>query len=128
VGLHGTDNTRTHKTLLGKAVALAVDTIGSRLATRWIHSSTEIPDSLSIRRIKGVRRTPVHDPWFRVRTAQIYDNLDMAPNGHRIFRSGTMLAEAVNYPDKELAINLGQVFGSLAGIPTKNPAFGVTAA
>jgi len=128
VGLHRTDNTRTHKNILGKAVALAVDTIGSRSVTRWIHSSTEIPDSSSIRRIKGVRRTPVHDPWFRVRTAQIHDNPDMAPNGHRIFRSGTTLAEAEDYPDKVLAINLGQVFGGLAGIPTKNPAFGVIAA
>ena len=38
------------------------------------------------------------------------------------------LAEAKNCPGKDLAINLGQVFGNRAGIPTKNPAFGMTAA
>ena len=69
----------------------------------------------------------MRSPWFRVRTAWIRDNLDMAPNGHRISQSGMTLAEAENNPDKGLAINLGQVFGNLAGIPTKNPAFGMTA-
>ena len=69
----------------------------------------------------------MHDPWFRVRTAQIRDNLDMAPNGHRIFQSEMALAEAENYPEKELVINPGRVFGNLAGIPIKDPVFGMIA-
>ena len=37
------------------------------------------------------------------------------------------LAEAGSTPDRELAINLGQVFGNRFGIPTKDPAFGMIA-
>ncbi len=37
------------------------------------------------------------------------------------------MAEAEIYPDRELAINPGQVFGSLNGIAGKDPAFGLEA-
>jgi len=37
------------------------------------------------------------------------------------------LAEAENYPDEELAINFGEVFGNLGGIPVKNAAVDMTA-
>jgi flagellar biosynthesis protein FlhA len=40
---------------------------------------------------------------------------------------GVTIAEAEIQPDRELAINPGQVFGSLEGIPGKDPAFGLEA-
>ena len=40
---------------------------------------------------------------------------------------GVSMAEADVFPDRELAINPGQVFGSLEGIKTKDPAFGLDA-
>ena len=40
---------------------------------------------------------------------------------------GVAAGEAEVYPDRELAINPGQVFGKLDGIPTTDPAFGLDA-
>ena len=40
---------------------------------------------------------------------------------------GVAVAESEVYPDRDLAINPGQVFGTLDGIKTKDPAFGLEA-
>lgn len=57
----------------------------------------------------------------------IRDNLDLSPNTYRITMMGVSFGEAEVYPDKTLAINPGQVFGEIAGTPTKDPAFGLDA-
>ena len=40
---------------------------------------------------------------------------------------GVNFGEAEVQPDKDLAINPGQVFGQVPGIPTKDPAFNLDA-
>ena len=52
---------------------------------------------------------------------------DLAPSAYRLTLMGVILAEAEIYPDREMAINPGQVFGSLNGITAKDPAFGLDA-
>ena len=49
-------------------------------------------------------------------SVHIRDNLDLLPNAYRLTLMGVSVAEAEIYPDRELAINPGQVFGSLNGI------------
>jgi flagellar biosynthesis protein FlhA len=49
------------------------------------------------------------------------------PTAYRISLMGVAAGEAEVYPDRELAINPGQVFGKLDGIPTTDPAFGLDA-
>jgi flagellar biosynthesis protein FlhA len=49
------------------------------------------------------------------------------PTGYRISLMGVAVAEAEVYPDRELAINPGQVFGNLEGVKTRDPAFGLEA-
>ncbi|MBS7690045.1 flagellar biosynthesis protein FlhA [Pseudomonas lalucatii] len=46
----------------------------------------------------------------------------LPPDAH-----GVSVAEAEVYPDRELAINPGQVFGTLNGMAAKDPAFGLEA-
>lgn len=60
-------------------------------------------------------------------SVHIRDNLDLLPNAYRLTLMGVSVAEAEIYPDRELAINPGQVFGSLNGIAGKDPAFGLEA-
>ncbi len=60
-------------------------------------------------------------------TVHIRDNLDLAPSAYRLTLMGVTLAEAEIYPDRELAINPGQVYGPLNGITAKDPAFGLEA-
>ena len=67
------------------------------------------------------------DLGFLIPPIHIRDNLDLTPNVYRISLLGVTLAEAEIHPDMDLAINPGQVFGTLNGIPTKDPAFGLEA-
>jgi flagellar biosynthesis protein FlhA len=62
-----------------------------------------------------------------VPSVHIRDNLDLLPGAYRITLMGVNVGEAEVYPDRELAINPGQVFGALKGIETKDPAFGLEA-
>ncbi|HEX5207081.1 MAG TPA: flagellar biosynthesis protein FlhA [Steroidobacteraceae bacterium] len=78
-------------------------------------------------RVRGVRRKLSQDLGFLVPPVHIRDNLDLAPNVYRINLSGVPVGESVIYPDKELAINAGRVFGPLQGIATRDPAFGMEA-
>ena len=64
---------------------------------------------------------------FLIPPVHIRDNLDLAPNQYRIILMGVSSGEAEVYHDREMAINPGQVFGSLQGIETKDPAFGLDA-
>lgn len=60
-------------------------------------------------------------------SVHIRDNLDLLPNAYRLTLMGVSVAEAEVYPERELAINPGQVFGTLNGIAAKDPAFGLEA-
>lgn len=78
-------------------------------------------------RIKGVRKKLSQDLGFLIPAVHIRDNLDLLPSGYRITLMGVSIGEGEVFPDKFLAINPGQVFGSLQGTKTKDPAFGLEA-
>jgi len=80
-----------------------------------------------LNRIKGIRRKLSQDLGFLIPSVHIRDNLDLMPNAYRILLMGVAVAEAEIEPDKEMAINPGQVFGPLEGIETQDPAFGLDA-
>ncbi len=76
---------------------------------------------------QGVRKKLSQDLGFLMPTVHIRDNLDLQPSAYRLTLMGVILAEAEIYPDRELAINPGQVFGTLNGIAARDPAFGLEA-
>ena len=78
-------------------------------------------------RIKGVRKKLSQEMGFLMPSVHIRDNLDLLPNAYRLTLMGVSVAEAEVYPERELAINPGQVFGTLNGIAAKDPAFGLEA-
>ena len=78
-------------------------------------------------RIKGVRKKLSQELGFLVPPVHIRDNLELSPTSYRITLMGVTVGEAEVQPDKDMAINPGQVFGSLQGIATKDPAFGLEA-
>ncbi|MEA1987753.1 MAG: FHIPEP family type III secretion protein, partial [Pseudomonadota bacterium] len=57
----------------------------------------------------------------------IRDNLDLKPNQYRVMLMGVPSGEGEVFPDKDLAINPGQVFGEIGGVATKDPTFGLDA-
>ena len=78
-------------------------------------------------RIRGVRRKLSQELGFLVQTVHIRDNLELAPNAYRINVTGVTVGEGVVHVERELAINPGRVFGSLTGLSTRDPAFGMEA-
>ncbi|MBL6749020.1 MAG: flagellar biosynthesis protein FlhA [Nevskia sp.] len=78
-------------------------------------------------RIKGVRKKLTQELGFLVQPVHIRDNLELAPNAYRITLHGVPLATSQIYPDRDLALNSGRVYGTLNGIAGKDPAFGLDA-
>ena len=78
-------------------------------------------------RVRGVRRKLSQELGFLVQAVHIRDNLELAPNVYRISLAGVAAGEGSVYPDRELAINPGRVFGKPPGIDTRDPAFGMEA-
>ena len=104
-----------------------VDIIGLEVGYRLIPMVDKNQGGQLMGRIKGVRKKLSQELGFLVPAVHIRDNLDLAPNAYRITLMGVVVGEADIHSDKDLAINPGQVFGTLQGIPGKDPAFGLEA-
>ncbi len=104
-----------------------VDIIGLEVGYRLIPLVDKNQGGQLLSRIKGIRRKLSQDLGFLIPSVHIRDNLDLLPNAYRIMLMGVTIAEAVIEPDKDMAINPGQVFGKLDGMETKDPAFGLDA-
>jgi len=104
-----------------------VDVIGLEVGYRLIPMVDKNQGGELLGRIKGVRKKLSQEMGFLIPSVHIRDNLDLNPTGYRLSLMGVSMAEADVYPDRELAINPGQVFGTLEGIKTKDPAFGLDA-
>jgi flagellar biosynthesis protein FlhA len=106
---------------------MPVDMVGLEVGYRLIPMVDKLQGGQLLNRIKGVRKKLSQDLGFLVPSVHIRDNLDLMPGAYRITLMGVVAGEADIYPDRELAINPGQVFGSLKGIEVKDPAFGLDA-
>jgi flagellar biosynthesis protein FlhA len=106
---------------------MPVDMIGLEVGYRLIPLVDKNQGGQLLGRIKGVRKKLSQELGFLMPTVHIRDNLELLPNYYRVTLMGVTLAEAEIHPDRDLAINPGQVFGSLEGIPGKDPAFGLEA-
>ena len=104
-----------------------VDTLGLEVGYRLIPLVDKNQGGQLMARIKGVRKKLTQDLGFLIPSVHIRDNLELSPNTYRLSLLGATVGEAEIYPDRELAINPGQVFGELQGIPGKDPAFGLDA-
>ncbi|MCU7852649.1 MAG: flagellar biosynthesis protein FlhA [Candidatus Thiodiazotropha sp. (ex Monitilora ramsayi)] len=104
-----------------------VDLIGLEVGYRLIPLVDRNQGGQLMNRIKGVRRKLSQELGFLIPSVHIRDNLDLTPNSYRISINGVAMAQAEILPDRELAINPGQVFGELQGVATKDPTFGLDA-
>ncbi len=104
-----------------------VDLIGLEVGYRLVPLVDKRQSGDLLARVRGVRRKLSQDLGFLVPPVHIRDNLDLAPNVYRINLGGVPVGESIIYPDRELAINPGRVFGPIQGIATKDPAFGMDA-
>ncbi|MDX1490442.1 MAG: flagellar biosynthesis protein FlhA [Pseudohongiellaceae bacterium] len=104
-----------------------VDTIGLEVGYRLIPMVDKSQGGQLLSRIKGIRKKLSQDLGFLVPSVHIRDNLDLGPNEYRITLMGVQVGSAEVFPERDMAINPGQVFGKASGLPTKDPAFGLEA-
>jgi flagellar biosynthesis protein FlhA len=104
-----------------------VDLLGLEVGYRLVPLVNKNQNGDLLARIKGVRRKLSQDLGFLVPSVHIRDNLDLSPNSYRINLGGVPMGEGQVYPEREMAINPGRVFGPLKGIATRDPAFGMEA-
>jgi len=100
-----------------------LDTIGMEVGYRLIALVDRAQNGQLLNRIKGVRKKLSQELGFLIPPVHIRDNLDLAPTAYRIALLGVNVAESEAFPDRQLAINPGQVHSPLPGIATQDPAF-----
>lgn len=104
-----------------------VDILGLEVGYRLIPMVDQAQSGQLLERVKGVRRKVSQELGFLVPPVHIRDNLDLKPNQYKIMLMGVISGDGEVFPDKELAINPGQVFGDIAGVPTQDPTYGLDA-
>ncbi len=102
-----------------------LDMIGLEVGYRLISLVDKNQGGELLGRIRSVRKKLSQDLGFLIQSVHIKDNLDLDPNTYQIVMMGVAVADGVVYPDKEMAINPGQVFGPIEGIEAKDPTFGL---
>ncbi|HKR77789.1 MAG TPA: flagellar biosynthesis protein FlhA [Rhodanobacter sp.] len=112
---------------LGWEDVTTVDPLGLEVGYRLIPLVDQHQGGELMGRIKSVRRKLSQELGFLIPAVHIRDNLDLGPNTYRIMLMGVPMGEAEVHTERLLAINPGQVHGTVQGIATQDPAFGLEA-
>ncbi|MEX0737934.1 MAG: flagellar biosynthesis protein FlhA [Pseudohongiella sp.] len=121
------EKTATEQQELGWGDVTPVDVVGLEVGYRLIPLVDKNQGGQLLARIKGIRKKLSQELGFLVPSVHIRDNLDLQPNEYRINLMGVNIGGAEIHPEREMAINPGQVYGKAQGIATKDPAFGLDA-
>ncbi|EPC04281.1 flagellar biosynthesis protein FlhA [Litchfieldella anticariensis FP35 = DSM 16096] len=104
-----------------------VDTLGLEVGHRLIPLVDHRQQGELLGRIKSVRKKFAQDVGFLPPVVHIRDNLELGANTYAITLKGVEVGRADAFPGKWLAIDPGQVSGTVDGTPTQDPAFGLPA-
>jgi flagellar biosynthesis protein FlhA len=106
---------------------LPVDTLGLEVGYRLIPLVDKTQSGELLRRIKGIRKKFAQEVGFLSPPVHIRDNLELKPSAYRITLKGVEVGVGEGNMGQYLAIDPGMVTGTLSGIPTTDPAFGLPA-
>ena len=104
-----------------------VHTISLELGYRLVGLVDENRGGELLDRIKGIRKSISTNMGFLIPTVHVRDNLELNPTDYRINLKGIAIAKGSIQAGKLMALNPGEVFGRLDGIPTQEPAYGLEA-
>ncbi|MDM0070972.1 flagellar biosynthesis protein FlhA [Variovorax sp. J31P207] len=104
-----------------------VDPLGMEVGYRLIPLVDQSQQGELLGRIKSIRKKIAQEIGFLVPVVHIRDNLEIKPNTYVISLKGVEIGRGEAFPNQWMAINPGQVTGSLPGTPTQDPAFGLPA-
>jgi len=104
-----------------------VDPLGLEVGYRLIPLVDRSQNGELLGRIKSIRKKIAQEVGFLVPVVHIRDNLEIKPNAYVITLKGVRIGQGEAFPNQWMAINPGQVTGTLSGTPTQDPAFGLPA-
>jgi flagellar biosynthesis protein FlhA len=104
-----------------------VDLIGLEIGYGLIPLVNPEAGGQLMNRVKGVRKKLSAELGFLIQPVRVRDALSMDPDSYHIVLKGVVRGKGQVRVGRELAINPGQVYGSLEGEATKEPAFGLDA-
>ena len=104
-----------------------VDTLGLEVGYRLIPLVDKAQNGELLRRIKGIRKKFAQEVGFLSPPVHIRDNLELKPSAYRITLKGVEVGSGEAFIGQFLAINPGMVTGTLPGMATTDPAFGLPA-
>jgi len=104
-----------------------VDPLGMQVGYRLIPLVDQSQQGELLGRIKSIRKKIAQEIGFLVPVVHIRDNLEIKPNTYVISLKDVEIGRGEAFPNQWMAINPGQVTGSLPGALTRDPAFGLPA-
>jgi flagellar biosynthesis protein FlhA len=106
---------------------MAVDTLGLEVGYRLIPLVDKSQGGELLKRIKGIRKKFAQEVGFLAPPVHIRDNLELKPSAYRITLKGVEVGTGEAMNGQFLAINPGMASGTLPGLVTTDPAFGLPA-
>ncbi|MCG2582837.1 flagellar biosynthesis protein FlhA [Massilia sp. TS11] len=106
---------------------MPVDTLGLEVGYRLIPLVDKQQSGELLKRIKGIRKKFAQEVGFLCPPVHIRDNLELKPSAYRITLKGVEVGQGEALNGQYLAINPGMASGSLPGLVTTDPAFGLPA-
>jgi flagellar biosynthesis protein FlhA len=106
---------------------LPVDTLGLEVGYRLIPLVDKTQGGELLKRIKGIRKKFAQEVGFLAPPVHIRDNLELKPSAYRIALKGVEVGAGEAFNGQFLAINPGMASGTLPGLVTEDPAFGLPA-
>jgi len=106
---------------------MPVDTLGLEVGYRLIPLVDKNQGGELLKRIKGIRKKFAQEVGFLAPPVHIRDNLELKPSAYRITLKGVEVGSGEAINGQFLAINPGMASGTLPGLVTTDPAFGLPA-
>ena len=106
---------------------MPVDTLGLEVGYRLIPLVDKNQGGELLKRIKGIRKKFAQEVGFLAPPVHIRDNLELKPSAYRITLKGVEVGAGEAMNGQFLAINPGMASGTLPGLVTTDPAFGLPA-
>jgi flagellar biosynthesis protein FlhA len=106
---------------------MPVDTLGLEVGYRLIPLVDKGQNGELLKRIKGIRKKFAQEVGFLAPPVHIRDNLELKPSAYRITLKGVEVGSGEAMNGQFLAINPGMASGTLPGLVTTDPAFGLPA-
>lgn len=106
---------------------LPVDMLGLEVGYRLIPLVDKAQGGELLKRIKGIRKKFAQEVGFLSPAVHIRDNLELKPSAYRITLKGVEVGFGEANMGQFLAIDPGLVSGTLPGVATTDPAFGLPA-